>query len=234
MILNLNNNKFYIGSSVNVWKRRSQHLGILDYQKCSNTYLQRAYNKDKKYFIFILLEKVENIPTLIEREQYWMDDLEACKYGYNLRLIAESNLGHKISEETRAKISGRPCSSETRAKISKANTGAIRTEENREKIRKNLTGRKLPEERKKNISDSLKGIKHSEESKKKSKEAKRGKMRPILQFSLNDEFIKEWESVTEIGRNGFTASHVRGCCNGKRNKHKEFKWKYKQILENER
>ena len=51
--------------------------------------------------------------------------------------------------------------------------------------------------------------------------------KPVLQFSKTGEFIREWESVNECGRNGFNQAHVADCCNGKRKTHKGFRFMYK-------
>ena len=50
--------------------------------------------------------------------------------------------------------------------------------------------------------------------------------KPVLQLSLTGEFIKEWESVRECGRNGFDKGNVSACCRGERKTHKGFKWCY--------
>ena len=49
----------------------------------------------------------------------------------------------------------------------------------------------------------------------------------VLQFTKSGEFIREWESATECGRNGFAQSNVCACCRGKKPQYKGFKWKYK-------
>ena len=51
--------------------------------------------------------------------------------------------------------------------------------------------------------------------------------KPILQFTLDGVFIKEWDSIAECGRNGFQTSAVIMCCKGKRKTHKGFIFKYK-------
>ena len=50
----------------------------------------------------------------------------------------------------------------------------------------------------------------------------------VLQFTLSGEFIREWPSVMECGRNGFNQGHVADCCRGERKSHKGFKWCYKE------
>ena len=51
--------------------------------------------------------------------------------------------------------------------------------------------------------------------------------KPVLQYTLDDQFVKEWKSIKECGRNGFVSANIYKCCNGKRKKHKGFIWRYK-------
>jgi len=61
---------------------------------------------------------------ILEREQFYLDTIEP---EYNILKVAGSFLGHKLSEETKAKISqalkGRSFSVETKALISEALKG---------------------------------------------------------------------------------------------------------------
>lgn len=51
--------------------------------------------------------------------------------------------------------------------------------------------------------------------------------KPILQYTLDGQFVREWKSIRECGRNGFNQGHVAECCRGERKTHKGFIWKYK-------
>ena len=51
--------------------------------------------------------------------------------------------------------------------------------------------------------------------------------KPVLQFTLDGEFIREWPSTMECGRNGFSQSHVAECCRGERKSAYGFLWMYK-------
>ena len=51
--------------------------------------------------------------------------------------------------------------------------------------------------------------------------------KPILQYTLDGEFVKEWKSTAECGRNGYNQGHVAACCRGERKTHKGSVWKYK-------
>ena len=48
----------------------------------------------------------------------------------------------------------------------------------------------------------------------------------VLQFTIDGEFVREWESTAECGRNGFNQRHVCECCNGKLKSHKGFRFEY--------
>ena len=55
--------------------------------------------------------------------------------------------------------------------------------------------------------------------------------KPVLQYDLNGNLIKEWKSISECGRNGFHIFCIYSCCNGKQKTHKGFKWSYKKLGE---
>ena len=50
--------------------------------------------------------------------------------------------------------------------------------------------------------------------------------KPILQCK-DGKVIKEWSSIAEASRNGYSSSKICLCCQGKRKTHKGFEWKYK-------
>ena len=50
----------------------------------------------------------------------------------------------------------------------------------------------------------------------------------VLQFTLDGEFIREWSSTNECGRNGFNKGNISSCCNGKTKSAYGYIWKYKE------
>lgn len=52
------------------------------------------------------------------------------------------------------------------------------------------------------------------------------KRKKVFQFDLNGNFIKEWESTRECGRNGFGQVNVAACCRGEYKQHKGYIWRY--------
>lgn len=102
-IINIINNKCYIGSSVNIKERWINHRKSLKNGKHHSNILQRAYLKyGKENFLFEILEEVEPVKEkLLEKEQYFLDTL---KPEYNILKIAGSCLGSKRSEEAKQKM----------------------------------------------------------------------------------------------------------------------------------
>ena len=165
-IKNLINNKIYVGSSVNIEQRFTEHKHGLNNNTHHNSHLQRSLETKKK------MSKAQK-GKIISFEQRIK--------------ISNSLKGNKLSEETRIKIgkksAGRLHSEETKAKIGKSNSislkGSKLTKETKDKISKALRGKrnslgyKHTEEVRKRMSDSKKGHKHSEETKKKMSEARK-------------------------------------------------------------
>lgn len=138
-ILNLINNKFYIGSAIDFYERYHSHLHYLNKNSHHNEHLQRAYLKyDNKNFKFEIIEFCKP-ELLIEREQFWIDHKQAVKLGYSIRVTANSNAGLKFTTEHRARMSawqiGRTLSDETKDKISISLKGRRRTHVSIEKQR---------------------------------------------------------------------------------------------------
>lgn len=53
------------------------------------------------------------------------------------------------------------------------------------------------------------------------------KNKPILQFTSDGKFVKEWVSITEASKYGFQRRSIQRCLNGEYKRHYKFIWKYK-------
>ena len=202
-ITNFKNNKMYIGSSVDLKRRRKTHFSNLRRNKHINTYLQNSFNKyGESNFTFEILEYVEDKLLLIEKEQYWLDKLNSYKnkYGYNICKKADSVLGRKHTEEAKKRI----------RQSNRGKHNFKHTEENKEKIRKfNLENNIIP--------PSFKGKHWSEE-------AIRKVARPVINLDTNEEFI----SINEAARvYGTDVSSIIKVCKGSRKIAGGFRWTYK-------
>jgi group I intron endonuclease len=123
-IRNTSNGKHYVGSSTNIYGRWSSHKSLLKNSRHDSIVLQRAWTKHgSTAFEWVVLEFCER-DRLIEREEHWIIALKSQSRanGYNVRLQATSNFGHKFPPEFGARISaakkGRKLTPEARAAMS--------------------------------------------------------------------------------------------------------------------
>ena len=136
---------------------------------------------------------------------------------------------------TRLHNNGVPKSEATKKAMSKARKGVPLSEEHKKALSDSLKGiprGPLSEAHKKALSDSLKGIPRpylkgvpkSEATKKAIGEANSKK---IQQFTKAGEFIREWQSATEAGRElGIAQQNICSCCKGKHKSTGGYVWKY--------
>jgi group I intron endonuclease len=158
-------NDSYVGQSIDLSKRFIRYFNLSYLRNRGTLAINRALIKYG--FSSFQLEILEycDIADLNKREQYYLDTL---KPRYNILKIAGSSSGHKLSEETKAKISqslkgvyvkeksalyGRKHSEETKALMSlkKSNVnnplfGKTHSEETKELMRLKALGRKHSEE----------------------------------------------------------------------------------------
>lgn len=144
-IVNIFNDKRYVGSAIDLRKRWEFHKWQLNCDKHNNKYLQRSWNKYLSVsFIFVVLEYVDK-ENLVFREQFWLDNL---KPEYNILPKAHSTFGRILSAESRAKMSawqiGKTISPEHREKMAAAKRGVSLSEEHKLKLSisgKNVNGK---------------------------------------------------------------------------------------------
>lgn len=149
--------------------------------------------------------------------------------------IRKANLGKKRSEESKEKMSkaqkGHYVSLEVREKMSIAKKNM--SEDTKLKMSNSKKGKPSPRKgvvlseevrEKMSLVKKLKGL--SEEHKKSIIETNSKK---VLQFDLEDNFIKEWSSMTEASKSlKISKSNISSCCANQRKTAGKFKWKYKQ------
>lgn len=142
--------KRYIGSAVRFSRRFSQHRHELARGTHHSIKLQRAWVKyGAEAFVFEVIEAIEDMATLVAREQYWIDSFESCGVaGYNVLTVAGSSLGYQHDEEAKQKMRGRQFSAEHRAKIAATSAGRVYSAETRAKVSMVQKGRPKSEETK--------------------------------------------------------------------------------------
>jgi group I intron endonuclease len=88
-IVNLNNDKFYIGSSINIERRWSEHNYQLGCDNHHSIKLQNAWNKyGERCFEFKIVEIVKNRKDLFSIEQEWINRTGCWDNGYNVSMFA--------------------------------------------------------------------------------------------------------------------------------------------------
>lgn len=177
----------------------------------------RAYTKDfrNKFWHNIVNKHGYKVEIIVELKNYEdalkLEKAYIAKYGRldlgtgqlcNMTEGGEGVLGYVFSDEHKAKISkankGRKFSEEAKKNMSNAQKGRIVTEEHRQKISKILTGRKMP-----------------------------SSARPVMQFDLDGNYIKTFETIKEAAEElGKNLGHVSSVCKGQRNQTAGYKWKY--------
>lgn len=192
MLKNLVNQKCYVGQTVDLKRRLSQH------RRSNRPGIDSAIQKyGWKNFTCEVLEECPR-EMLNEREIFWIAKLDCIvPNGYNCTIggncfIGENNpnYGKPRSAETRAKISatlkGHGVSEETRKKIGMANSGRKRTEEEKLKISNSLKGHAVSEETRMLLSELNAGEKNphygkspSEETRAKMSERMTGEKNPF-------------------------------------------------------
>jgi group I intron endonuclease len=159
-IFNKSNGKIYVGQSVQLKTRISQHKSELNFNNHSNNHLQYAWNKyGEDSFEFIVIETCDE-EKLNDNEIKWINYFNSTNpdYGYNLESGGNSN--YHLSDETKQKISEHrkgKCVGEDNPFY-----GKTHTEEVRKKISETQLGRKHSNETKNKMSESHIGLNSGE------------------------------------------------------------------------
>ncbi len=158
-IRNIITNHVYVGSSYNVFHRKSQHLCELKKKSHPNRYLQNVFNKyGESNISFELLENC-TIDEMLAKEEFWINELNPK---YNIQRTPNRPV---MSEQTKKKVrhwwdsQTEERRQEIYKKISINKTGTKRPDmvnnlERRNYMSKKMSGRKIHWNKK--ISESIK------------------------------------------------------------------------------
>lgn len=106
-IINVKNNKVYIGSTINAERRKLEHFSQLEHSVHINDYLQRSYNKyGKDAFIFNVIESNLKEDELLKKEQHYINLFNSSNsnFGYNISEYASRPDGRKYTKLYTVKI----------------------------------------------------------------------------------------------------------------------------------
>ena len=158
-IINVLNNKFYVGSAVSFVARKRRHWWALRSQRHANKHLQSAWNKyGEAAFVFVVVEELELGVDILAAETVWLKEHVGKEYCYNLGVDATAPMlgrggalspawGYKHTEGAKARISA-------------ASKARIQTEEEKSKRIKTMQGHFVAPSTRAKISASLSGEKN--------------------------------------------------------------------------
>jgi group I intron endonuclease len=170
------NGKIYIGQSTDVLKRFQIHKGLYGNNL---TKLERSFNKyGIKNHKFELLEECSS-DMLDKKEKYWIYSYNSINEGLNIEVGGN---GGYLSDHTKNLISKK-----------KKNHPCYSNPQRGKKISKALKGR----EKNWGKGKEKKGKKQLKEFK---DHVSKIKSTPILQYNINGEFIKEWDSIINASK----------------------------------
>jgi len=191
--------KYYVGSTIDFNRRVFEHKNELIQNKHCNRILQ---NHSNKYGIgdlsFEIIELIMFKELILSREQFFMNKLKPV---FNI-----------------CKIAGRT-------------DGVVRSAEFKLKVSISKSGKKHNPIHSMAKSIRQKGIKHNYNYKH-TEDAKnrisKSEMKCIIQYNLNGNYIKEWESIKEASIVlGICSSSISSCCLKKIKKAGNYKWTFK-------
>lgn len=159
-ILNVVNNKVYIGQTTECFlKRFWHHNWSLNSNRHANKYLQNAWNKyGKDMFEFSVIHVLQDGEDINELEKYYIAQMNSANasYGYNMQLGGQEKRlcdyttpesRKAVGEKNRQHMLGRKLSEETRAKMSASSVhGKFFTVEGRKRISEYMSNRVVSEE----------------------------------------------------------------------------------------
>lgn len=137
-IINVINNKFYVGSTNDFKRRKTRHFSELRNGRHNNRYLQAAWSKHgEQAFVFVVVEDLPSDADLLIAENIWLKEHVGEEYCYNLGIDATApSLG--LSGELSPTYGRKRTLEELTAQ---SWTGRTHTEESKEKIRQHLIGK---------------------------------------------------------------------------------------------
>jgi group I intron endonuclease len=194
-IINVVNNKFYVGSAVDLKRRRIRHFSELRTGKHNNKHLQAAWDKyGEPAFIFVVLEEVDDSVNILELEDVWLKNHVGKDYCYNMGKTATAPMLGMTGELS--PTWGYVHTVEAKLKIGASSKGRTQSEEEKVKRRQTMVGHTVSAETRAKISASLMGDKNFNYGKPRSDEFKEKVSKRVQMTKENT--TTEYASIVEL------------------------------------
>jgi group I intron endonuclease len=155
-IINVVNNKFYVGSAVDLKRRKARHFSELRNGRHNNRHLQAAWGKyGEQAFVFVVVEQLATDADLLAAENVWLKEHVGKDYCYNIGVDATApmlGMSGELSPTWGYKHSG-----ENLKKIGVASKARVQSDEEKQKRRLTMRGKPQPAEVRAKISATLSG-----------------------------------------------------------------------------
>lgn len=157
-IINIVNNKFYVGSAVDFAERKRKHWWMLRRGTHANKHLQAAWLKyGDQAFVFVIVEDLPEGADLLAAENIWLKEHVGKDYCYNLATDATAPTLGWYGEKNPMWGKTFAHTDEAKAKIAAASTGRTQDEGTIKRKTAHLIGKPKPAEVRAKISATLSG-----------------------------------------------------------------------------
>jgi len=157
-IINVINNKFYVGSAVNFTARKRRHWWALRSQRHANKHLQAAWDKyGENAFRFVIVQELTDAEDLVAAEDVWLKEHVGKDYCYNLGTEAIAFTRGWYGEKNSMWGKTFVHTSEAKKRISFASRARVQSEEEKAKRRQSMKGHVVTTATRAKISATLSG-----------------------------------------------------------------------------
>jgi group I intron endonuclease len=207
-------NKILVGSG-NLHRRKITHFNHLRKNKHNNPHLQFSFNKHgEENFIFEIIEECSQ-ELCLQLERYWIVMLGT----------KDKKLGYNINDPVSLRL-GIPVSKETRNKLSVAGKKRIFSKEHRERM--SLWQKNKPKSRISVNKQIISLKKYNSLNKDKILERIKKVSKPVLQYDLKGNFIREFPSINSAAKfNNIYHDAISDVVNSQCKTGGGYKWKFK-------
>jgi len=155
-IINVVNNKFYVGSAVDLKRRKARHFSELRNGRHNNRHLQAAWGKyGEQAFVFVVVEQLATDADLLAAANVWLKEHVGKDHCYNIGVDATApmlGMSGELSPTWGYRHSG-----ENLKKIGVASKARVQSDDEKQKRRLTMRGKPQPAEVRAKISATLSG-----------------------------------------------------------------------------
>lgn len=157
-IINVINNKFYVGSAVDFTARKRRHWWALRSQRHANKHLQAAWNKyGEEAFKFLIVEELPEDADVLAVENVWLKEHVGKEYCYNLGTDATAPTRGWLADKNPMWGKTFLHTPEAKTRISAASKARVQSDEEKTKRRQTMKGHHVATSTRAKISATLSG-----------------------------------------------------------------------------